>query len=82
MPTSPTAAATLAEYKTAERQLTMREARTGIQAHATVYAVVMTVMIVANLIFLPQFYFFVFPLLSWGFGLLMHYTFGYRKAAE
>ena len=50
--------------------------------HATVYAVVISILTLVNILVVPQFYWFEFPMLGWGLGLFMHYTFGYRKASE
>lgn len=50
--------------------------------HATVYAVVISILTLVNLLVVPQFYWFEFPTLGWGFGLFMHYFLGCRKATE
>lgn len=73
---------TLTHYQATERELATTLARTGFRVHATVYAVVISTLTLVNLLVVPQFYWFEFPLLGWGFGLFMHYTFGYRKATE
>ena len=69
---------TLEEYKRAERQLELEEARRGFTIHAIVYAVVMTGLIVLNLTVATEFLWFVFPLVGWGIGLTAHYLFGLR----
>ncbi len=75
-------APSLTDYQAAEQELTVREARTGFRVHATVYALVIPILVLINLLAVPQFYWFEFPLLGWGGGLFMHYWFSYRKAAE
>ena len=35
-----------------------------------------------NLLVVPDYIWFYFPLIFWGFGLLMHYIFGVREAAK
>jgi two-component system LytT family sensor kinase len=44
-----------------------------------VYTLVNTLLITVNLLFVPAFYWFVFPLIGWGIGVTMHYTFGVRR---
>lgn len=75
-------AITLTQYQATERELATGQARTAFRVHATVYAVVISILTLVNLLVVPQFYWFEFPMLGWGFGLFMHYTFGYRKATE
>lgn len=72
----------LTQYQTAERALATREARTAIRTHATVYAVVIPILVVVNLLAVPEFLWFEFPMLGWGAGLLAHYWFGFRGVAE
>lgn len=73
---------TVDEYQQAEREYTVREQRRGFTAHATVYAVVMSVMIVINVVLIAttdaDFLWFPFPLVGWGLGLLNHYLWGVR----
>lgn len=80
MSTSPYAKVSLTDYQAAERHLAQETARTGIKVHATVYVLVNILIATINLVFVPQFLYFFFPLVGWGFGLFMHYTFGYRRA--
>jgi hypothetical protein len=72
----------LSDYQTTERDLTVREAGRGLRVHATVYAIVIPILITLNLLVVPEFLWFFFPMTGWGIGLTMHYLFGYRRAAE
>ena len=75
-------APTLTHYQATERELATAQARTGFRVHATVYVVVISILTLVNLLVVPQFYWFEFPMLGWGFGLFMHYRLGYREASE
>ena len=69
----------LEEYKAADRAMTVEEARRGFTIHAAVYVVVNIILIVWNVVFVPEYYWFFFPLVGWGIGLTMHYVFGVRQ---
>lgn len=69
---------TLAEYKRAEAELRIEEGHMGFLAHAIVYALMNVLLIVINLVFVPAYLWFFYPLIAWGFGLLMHYLFEVR----
>jgi 2TM domain len=69
---------TLEDYKRADRQLELKEARRGFTIHAIVYAVVMTSLIILNLTVAHEFLWFLFPLVGWGAGLTAHYLFRFR----
>jgi hypothetical protein len=73
---------TLTEYQSAERELVTREAHAGFRNHATVYAVVIPILALINILAVPEFFWFEFPMLGWGLGLLLHYRLGVRGAAE
>jgi uncharacterized membrane protein YdbT with pleckstrin-like domain len=73
---------TVTDYQAAEREVSVREARTGFRVHATVYAIVIPILATVNLLVVPQFLWFEFPMLGWGLGLGLHYALGYRRAAE
>jgi hypothetical protein len=49
----------------------------GFYAHLFMYVLVNVVLLVINLIFTPQFLWFLFPLFGWGIGLLAHAVFGF-----
>ncbi len=65
----------LVDYEKAEAELRAIEGRRGFFIHAAVYVLVNILLIVINLVFVPQFLWFFFPLVGWGIGLLMHYLF-------
>jgi hypothetical protein len=70
---------TLANYQNANRKMRTGQAKIGFMAHLTAYIGVNTLLITINLLFVPAFYWFVFPLIGWGIGVTMHYTFGVRR---
>jgi hypothetical protein len=59
-----------------------RSEKRGFAIHATIYAFVNTALTAINLALVPQFVWFPFPLVGWGFGLTMHYIFGVRRLSE
>jgi 2TM domain len=77
---------TAEEYKQAEHDLMLVEARRGWQVHALVYALVNTGLIILNTLLVvftdANFFWFPFVLVCWGIGLTMHYFFGFRHAEE
>jgi uncharacterized membrane protein YdbT with pleckstrin-like domain len=72
------------DYKQAEFEFGVAEARRGFKIHATVYAAVMTGLIILNGLLIAftdaNFPWAVFPLVCWGLGLTAHYFCGYRSA--
>ena len=75
-------APSLTQYQCAEQELATRDARAGFRAHATVYAAVITILAMINILAVPEFFWFEFPLLGWGLGLFLHYRLGVRGAAD
>lgn len=69
---------TVAQYEQAELQMQTEAARRGFFVHAVVYALVQATLITINLVVVPDFIWFPFPLIGWGIGLTMHYLFGFR----
>ena len=69
---------TLAEYKRAAAELRIEEGRIGFFAHAIAYTLINAFLIVFNVVFAPEYLWFFFPLIFWGFGLLMHYLYEVR----
>jgi hypothetical protein len=47
-------------------------AKLGFITHATIYLLVMTMLVVTNLMTSPGHYWFLWPMLGWGSGLLAH----------
>jgi hypothetical protein len=71
-------AMTVEQYEEAEFQIETANARRGFLLHAAIYVVVQAALITINLVVAPEFIWFPFPLVGWGFGLTMHYLFGFR----
>ncbi len=55
-----------------ERSKKRVEARIGFYIHLLVYLAVNTVLIIINITTFPEYYWFKWPLLGWGIGLLFH----------
>jgi hypothetical protein len=73
------------QYREAEFGYTLEESKRGFMIHALVFALVNTGLIVLNAMLIvftdANFPWAIFPLVGWGFGLTMHYIYGYRRAA-
>ncbi len=54
------------------------DAKKGFKINLTAYAVVNSMLVTINMLTVPQFPWFLFPLCGWGFGVTMHYIFGVR----
>jgi hypothetical protein len=59
-------------------EIEANQAKKGFKINLTAYAVVNSMLVTINMLTVPQFPWFLFPLLGWGFGLTMHYNFGVR----
>lgn len=59
-------------------EIQARDAKRGFKINLTAYAVVNSMLITINMLTVPQFPWFLFPLCGWGFGVAMHYNFGVR----
>lgn len=55
------------------------EERKGFRIHATVYLFVSALLAVINLILIPEFLWFLFPLAGMGLGVMLHYFLGIKK---
>ncbi len=64
------------------RAFRSRSEKHGFAIHSTIYVLVNTALAAINLTLVPQFIWFPFPLVGWGFGLAMHYIFGVRRLSE
>lgn len=69
---------TLADYKKAYRKMSAKKGKIGFMVNLTAYAVVNSLLTTVNLLFVPQFIWCIFPLIGWGIGLTLHYTFAIR----
>ena len=67
---------TLQDYERAETEIRAQEGRTSFSIHAAVFVLVNILLLVINLVVVPVFLWFFFPLIGWGIGLTMHYLFG------
>jgi hypothetical protein len=73
---------TLQQYERAERELAQQWAWQGFTIHATIYATVSLFLVLYNLILVPDFIWFYYPLRFWGVGLFAHYVSGVRQAGR
>jgi two-component system LytT family sensor kinase len=58
------------------------EAKKGFKINLTAYAAVNSMLVTINMLTVPQFPWFLFPMCGWGFGLTMHYIFGVRRLGK
>ena len=72
---------TLEQYETAERELSLREALTGLRIHAAVILLVWAVVIPINITVAPGFPWSVFVVAGTAIGVFFHW-FGYRHARK
>ncbi|HLN45350.1 MAG TPA: 2TM domain-containing protein [Candidatus Sulfotelmatobacter sp.] len=49
------------------------EAKKGFKINLTAYVAVNSVLVTINMLTVPQFPWFLFPMCGWGFGVTMHY---------
>jgi hypothetical protein len=72
------------DYRQAEFDYGVAQARRGFKIHALVYGIVMTGLLILNGLLIgftdADFPWAVFPLVCWGLGLTGHYFCGYRQA--
>jgi hypothetical protein len=71
---------TLERYKDAYRDTIIRREKKAFTIHTIAYAIGNSILIAINLLFVPQFLWFVFPLVGWGSGLAIHYYVGVHTA--
>ncbi len=70
----------LADYHQADRKLRAEQDKKGFKINLTAYIIVNSILATINLLVVPEFIWFVFPLVGWGIGVTMHYIFGVRLA--
>lgn len=51
----------------------VEEERTGFKIHRMVYVCIIGLLILVNMMFTPDFIWFIFPLIGWGMGLAIHF---------
>jgi len=66
----------LEKYQQTELKIKAKQAKKGFKINLTAYVAVNSLLITINMLTLPSFLWFVFPLSGWGIGLTMHYIFG------
>ena len=64
---------TLERYQNAYRDMIIRRERKAFTIHTIAYTIGNSILIAINLIFVPQFLWFAFPLVGWSTGLMIHY---------
>jgi hypothetical protein len=72
---------TLERYEAAERELSLREALTGLRVHAVVILLVWAMLIPINIILVPEFPWSAFVVAGTAIGVFFHW-FGYRHAGQ
>ncbi len=70
--------AKLANYQRAYREFKATQGKIGFQINLAAYIIVNAVLIAINFLVAPEFPWCIFPLVGWGIGVTMHYTFGVR----
>ena len=71
---------TLERYKEAYQDIIIRREKKAFTIYTIAYAIGNSILIAINLLFIPQFLWFVFPLVVWGAGLTIHYYLGVHAA--
>ena len=73
---------TLERYKEVYRDMMIRREKKAFTIHSIAYAIGNSALIAINLLFVPQFLWFVFPIVGWGSGLAVHYYLGVHTAPQ
>jgi hypothetical protein len=68
--------------KISKIELEAQDAKKGFKVNLAAYAVVNSMLVTINMLTVPSFPWFLFPLCGWGFGLSMHYYFGVRRLGK
>jgi uncharacterized membrane protein YdbT with pleckstrin-like domain len=66
----------------AYKQWRRQKEKEGFQTHFRLYLIIVPILATVNLLFVPQFLWFFFPMAGWGVGVIMHYLFGIRRLEE
>jgi len=74
----------ITQAKTQQTKLQTKayHAKKGFKINLAVYAIVNSMLVTINMLTVPSFPWFLFPLCGWGFGLTMHYNFGVRLLSK
>ena len=70
---------TLANYQMEYRKMRKGQEKIGVMGHLSAYIIVNTLLITINLINNTLAYWFIFPLIFWGIGVTIHYTYCVRQ---
>ena len=68
--------------KMSKIELDAQDAKKGFKVNLAAYAVINSMLVTINMLTVPSFPWFLFPLCGWGFGLSMHYIFGVRRLGK
>ncbi len=60
----------------------LKEAKKGLKINLAAYTVVNSMLVTINMLTVPQFPWFLFPMCGWGFGISMLYVFGVRRLSK
>jgi len=66
-------------YHAAYKEWRRREENKGFRTPLRLYLIIVPILATVNIIFVPQFLWFFFPMVGWGVGITMHYLFGFRR---
>ncbi len=70
---------TLANYQMEYRKMRMGQEKIIFNIHLTAYIIVNALLTAYNLLSVPTLYWFVYPLIFWGIGVTVNYTFCVRR---
>ena len=68
----------LQDYKKAYREIVKEEERKAFMYHAIIYVVANLLLIIINIVYDPEYLWFLYPLIGWGSGITIHYLFDVR----
>ena len=66
----------LNDYKKAYREVRTRQERLGFKVNLAFYLLVNTLLVIVNMLLAQEFPWAIFPIVFWGLGVIIHYTFG------
>ncbi len=63
-------------------QIRSRDEERGFRIHRLVYLCIIPLLAIINITVVPEFLWFIFPMIGWGIGLTMHYLFAARESKQ
>lgn len=69
---------TLESYKEAFREIKKEAERRRFLLHLSIFGVVSFMFLIVNWLYFPDEAWFLYPIVGWGFGLMVHYLLGVR----